>query len=311
MDGERVGEPLPVGDEELIVSAAAGRLARERAGDDDEVVAGQPEPAERIPCAGAALERGADELGPQAPLHVGAGPHPQQMQRDELRGIPQRRRALRGERSVHGGPDRPEHFVARAHGDRDALGADSLADLDGIDDDGPIVAVELAEDAELGERARVALRHLAADDRLGPRGIRLLLTAREREHARGPVLDRDRGIQQRRDRVGDREEVAGRDAAERFVLDLADVVLGQQRPQQRSELRPGRAAREAEHRHAVRVGGAAHGVGQRHRRAHDDRRGAVRAELGDQRGEVRGIRHSHRRARARSPGRPARQRGRG
>ena len=90
----------------------------------------------------------------------------------------------------------------------------ALADRDRVDDDRAVVAVELAEDADLGEHARVALGHLAADDRLGARGVRLLLASREGEHARGAVFDRDRRVEQRGDRVRDGEQVARREAAE-------------------------------------------------------------------------------------------------
>ena len=255
MHGQRIGEALLVGDEQLL--GARGRLGLrvpdERGADDHHALPAESQARERVPCAEAALERRADELGREPALHVGARADAQQVQGDELRGIPQSCRPLRGERTVHRGPHRPEHLVAGAHADRDALRGDALGvQDDGIDDDRPVIAVQVAEDAALGQDAGVPLGHLPADDRLGAGGVGLLLAAREREHARRAVLDRDRRVQQRGDRVGDGEEVARRQAADRLALGVADVAVGEERAQERGELRPGRTAREAEQRDAGR-----------------------------------------------------------
>ena len=142
---------------------------------------------------------------------------------------------------------RAQHLVARTHADRDALRRDPLGvEHDRIDDDGPVVAVQVAEDPALGEDARVPLGHLSADDRLGARGVGLFLAPRERQHARGAVLDRHRGVEQRRDRVRDGEQVARGQPADRLRLGLADVALGEQRPQQRRELHPRGTSGETE-----------------------------------------------------------------
>ena len=54
----------------------------------------------------------------------------------------------RRERTVHRGPYRSQHLVPGAHADGDALRGDALGAQDhGIDDDRPVVAVEVAEDA--------------------------------------------------------------------------------------------------------------------------------------------------------------------
>ena len=128
----------------------------------------------------------------------------------------------------------------------------------------------------LGEDAGVSLGHLAADDRLGAGGVRLLLAAREREDARRAVLDRDGGVEQRRDRVRDGEEVARRQAADRLALGVADVAVGEERAQQRGQLRPGRAAGEAEHGHAGAAIAARASSSMLDGRPHDEGDGAVR-----------------------------------
>ena len=209
----------------------------------------RPRRRERVPRAESALEGRADQLGREPALHVGAGADAQEMKGDELRGIPESCSALGREGSVHRGPHRPEDLIAGAHADRDPLGGDALrVEDDGVDDDRAVVAVQVAEDAALGQDAGVPLGHLAPDDRLGARGVGLLLASREREDARRAVLDRDGRVEQRGDRVGDREQVARRQAADRLALRVADVAVREERPQERGELRPGRAPGETEQR---------------------------------------------------------------
>ena len=124
----------------------------------------------------------------------------------------------------------------------------SASRMTGSTIDRTVIAVQVAEDASLGQDAGVPLGHLPPDDRLGARRVGLLLAAREREHPRRAVLDRDRCVQQRGDRVGDREEVAGGQAADRLALRLADVAVGEERSQERGELRPRRTPCETEQR---------------------------------------------------------------
>ena len=81
---------------------------------------GEPEPLQRLPAAGAALERGAEQVGTQPALYVGSGADPEQVQRDQLGGVAERLGPLLAERSGYRGPDRAEHLVAGADGDRDA-----------------------------------------------------------------------------------------------------------------------------------------------------------------------------------------------
>ena len=116
---------------------------------------------------------------------------------------------------VHRGPDRAEHLVPCADSDRDSLLADGVrAEQGRVDDHRPVLAVELAEDSELGQHAGVLLRDLTADDRLHPRRIGLVLAAGEGEHARAAVLDGDGRIEEGPHRVGHGEQVTRRETSE-------------------------------------------------------------------------------------------------
>ena len=68
-----------------------------------------------------------------------------------------------------------------------------------LDEDRLVAAVELAEDPALVEDPRVALGHLAAEDRLDPGRVGLVLAAGEGEHPGAAVLDGDRRVEQRGD----------------------------------------------------------------------------------------------------------------
>ena len=163
----------------------------------------------------------------------------------------------------------------------------------------------------LVEDPRVALGHLAAEDRLHPRRVGLVLAAGEREHPRAAVLDGDRGVEQRGDRVGDREQVARGQAAQR--------VLGPRRRR-----RPRRAASAASRRAAPRGRrGSARAAPRRtsrpradlrrhrHRRADHEAGGIGRAELARAARPAGLGRRARRRARARCVAAPARRPGRG
>ena len=106
-----------------------------------------------------------------------------------------------------------------------------------------------------------------------------VLAAGEREHARVAVLDRDRRVEQRGDRVREREQVPGRQPAQRFRVGDADIALGQAGTQQRGELCPRSAADQAEQRDP----GAFHCVEQpvvgRDGRAHHETGGVLLAEV--------------------------------
>ena len=98
------------------------------------------------------------QVGAQPALHVGAGAHPQHVQGHQLGGVLQRRAPLGRDLAVHRRPDRAQHLVARTDRDRDPLLADRVGpEVGRVDHDGAVLAVELAEDAELGEHlARTA-----------------------------------------------------------------------------------------------------------------------------------------------------------
>jgi hypothetical protein len=181
------------------------------------------------------------------------------------------------------GPDRAEHLVAGADRDRHARHGERVGALAGrLDEDRPVAAVQLAEDAALVEDPRVPLRDLAAQDRLDPGRVGLVLAAREREHPRAAVLDRDRCVQQRGDRVGDGEQVARRQPAQRLGLGHADVALGEQRAQHRGQVRPRCAAAQAEQRDPRRVRRGPDVRGQRNRCAQHQAGSLLLAELDEQ-----------------------------
>ena len=149
--------------------------------------------------------------------------------------------------------------------------------------------MQLAEDPALGEDPRVALGHLPAQDRLDPGRVRLVLAAREGEHAGAAVLDGDRGVEQRRDGVGDRKEVAGGQSAQGLRLGGADVVLREQGAQHGSQVRPRRTPAEPEQRDARRLRRCADRGGHRYRCTDDERGGVGPTQLAEQRRHLLGI----------------------
>ena len=260
-------------------------VARAREGDteDHQPLAGQPEAVERVPGAGASLQRGAEQVGAQPALDVGSGAHPEQVQRDQLRRLAQRVAALLAERSGDRGPDRAQHLVPRPHRDRHpGHGERVLPVRDRADEHRAVAPVELAEDPALGEDPRVALGHLPPQDRLDPGGVRLVLAPREGQDPGAAVLDGDRGVEQRGDGVRDGEQVAGRQSPQGLVLGGTHVVLREQGAQHRGQMRPRRPAAEPEQGDARRVGGPADRRGQRHRGADDECGGTGAPELAQQ-----------------------------
>ena len=152
-------EPLLVADQQMLGACRrlGGRVADERGADDHDALSAEAQARERVPCPETALESGPGEFGRESALHVGAGPDAQEMEGDEFCGIPEPRRPLGREGAVHRGPHRAQDLVARAHPDRYPLGGDALRiQDDGIDDDRPVIAVQLAEDAALGQDLRIS-----------------------------------------------------------------------------------------------------------------------------------------------------------
>ena len=274
MHGEPVGEPRSLG----------GLGDRER--EHHHRLVGEPEPPHRLERPRAALERGRHQVGPQPPRHVRACPDAQQVQRHQVSGVAHGPRPVRCQWLADRGPDRAEHLIARPDGHRGAWQREvGQPGARRVDVDRLLRAVQLAEHATLGEQPRVPFRHLPAEDRLHPGQVRLVLPPGEREHPRGAVLDGDWRVDQRRDRVGDREQVTGREPAERLRAVVPDVALGEQRPQQRRELRPRRAACQPEQRHARRLDRGGHRLVAGDRGADDEPRRVVLAEGGQQRGD--------------------------
>ena len=269
-------------DEQLV--GAHGRLGwasrRSAAPIDADALAAESEPRERIARADSALERRAHQLGATAGAarrrrHAPAAGAGRRASRHPA--VAAVRSSVRGP-SIAAQTEPSTSSPARTPIAMRCVVRPSAAELDGVDDDRPVVAVQVAEDAALGEDPRVALGHLAADDRLGPRGVGLLLPPREGEDARGAVLDRHGRVEQCRDRVGDGEQVARGQAADRLVLGVADVAVGEERPQQGGELRPGRAAGETQQATPDASIAARIVIVEFDGRAHDERDGAVLAE---------------------------------
>jgi hypothetical protein len=224
VQGERVGEPLPLGDQ---LGVRVRRVQRQ--GQHGHRLVGEAQPVQRLACPGAALQRRAEQVGAQPAVHVRTGPDAQQVQGDQRGRVGQRPHPLVAERPGHRRPDRAEHLVAGPDRDRDA-GQRHLVRLGRhrLDVDRPRAAVQLLEHAAFGEQAGVPLGHLAAQDGRHPGWVGLVLAAGERQHPQAAVLDGHRRVEQCGDRVGQREQVTGGHAAERGRFRVADVALGQQ-----------------------------------------------------------------------------------
>ena len=225
-------------------------------------------------------------------MHVGTGAHAQHVQCHELGGVLQGRCPFGRDVAVHRRPDRAEHLVPGTDSDRHPLLADAVGAEPGrIDDHRAVRPVEIAEDPELRQHPGVLLRDLAADDRLDPRRVRLVLSSREGEHPRAAVLDGDGSIEEGSHRVGHGEQVTGREAAERLGLGRADVALGEERAQQRGQLGPGRAATQAEERRASRLDRPGEVRRHHHGRADDESDRTATPQVAHEAGEV-GGRHA-------------------
>ena len=198
VDRQGVGDPVQPREWALGRVVVGAWLGDQGHSEDHDLLAGQAEAVQRVPRAGAALEGGADQVGAEPALHVGAGAHPQQVQRHELGGVrawrcpfgserrPSPPRSSRAPRPRRGPRSRPAALLT--------LSAPSVA---GSTTTGPVAAVEVAEDPALGEHPGVPLGHLAAEDRLDPRRVGLVLAAGEGEHPRAAVLDGDGRVEQR------------------------------------------------------------------------------------------------------------------
>ncbi len=312
MDRERVGDPVQPPERVLGRVLVGQRLGAQGDGQDDDLLAAQPQAGQRVPGTRAALEGGADQVRAKAALHVGSGAHAQHVQGDELGGILQGGGSFGRDLPVHRGPDRAEHLVARADSDRDSLLADGVGAEHGrVDDHWPVLAVELAEDAELGEHPGVPLRDLAADDRLHARRVGLVLAAGEREHARAAVLDGHGRIEEGPHRVRHGEQVTRRETSERLRFGGADVALGEKRAQQRGQLCPGRAPTQAEERDAGLLAPPRRAsVVDGHGRADDESDRAATSQVSHEAGEV-GGRHPDTEDQRTGWVAPVRHRGRG
>ena len=91
----------------------------------------------------------------------------------------------------------------------------------------------------------------AADDGLHAGGVGFVLAAGEGEDAGAAVLDGDGGVEEGGDGVGHREEVTGRETAERLVVGDPDVAFGEHHADEGGELRPRGAPAQADQSHAA------------------------------------------------------------
>lgn len=139
---------------------------------------GQAQATGRLSRRGTAFEHRRDQFRPQPPLDVGAGPVPQQVQRDQLRGVDEGPLVVGGQRLLDRGPHRAENLVARADPDRHPrqLGAVDLRQVHRA-----VGRVEGTEGALPFQLAQVPLGDLAAEDGLLARlvGAVLVIDAAE------------------------------------------------------------------------------------------------------------------------------------
>jgi hypothetical protein len=95
------------------------RRLQHRQREHDHRLVGQAQAAQRLAGADAALQRRTQKVCSESALDVGAGTDAQHVQRHHAGAVAQRLHPVGVERLAHRGPDRAEHLVAGAHGDRD------------------------------------------------------------------------------------------------------------------------------------------------------------------------------------------------
>jgi hypothetical protein len=201
----------------------------------------------------------------------------QQVQRGEPGDLAQGLHPLIGQRPPDREPQRSQHLLAGVHRHRDPR---QLVRVEARHVDRAPAPVQLTEDPAFLQHLPVPLRHLPAEYGLDPAGVGLLLAAGEREHPRGPVFDRHRGVHQRADRVGEREQVAGR--AARQVIGAGRRPPVEQRAEQHGDLEPRRGPGQAQQRHAMHAHGLPQILADPLGRLHDQSSGAQLAQPPDQ-----------------------------
>ena len=275
MQGQRIGQPL------------AGRLepgarhAERLAGEHAERAGGQAKPDRRLVRGGAAGQHRLQQVRAELPGQVGRVALVQHVQRGEPRGLGQGLHALVGQRALNRHPQRPQHLLARVNRHRDAW--QHVRVEAGHVDRAP-APVQRTEDPAFLQHLPVPLRHLPAEYGLDPPGVGLFLAAGERQHPRGPVLDGHRGVHQRADRVGEREQVARRASGQ--VVGAGRGPAVEQRPEQHGDLEPRCGPGQAQQRDAVSAHGLAQPGADLLRRLHHQGRGAQLAQPPDQVGHL-------------------------
>lgn len=157
----------------------------------------------------------------------------------------------------------PRISPAGADGDRDPGLVRDAVDIDGF-----LLPVEGLEGAAFLQGAQFLGGHLAVEDGRDPVLVGLVLSAGEGQHPAAAVLHGDRAVQQSGRRVGQGEQVTGEGFGAVGLVGAAhraQFVDGEQRPQQRGHLGPGRSGRQAEHGHAGAGGRLGHRSVHRHR----------------------------------------------
>ncbi|MFE0148438.1 hypothetical protein ACFWY5_14935 [Nonomuraea sp. NPDC059007] len=205
-------------------------------GQDAQPPSGDAQPLRRPGGVLPARQHRGQQVGAQPPPGVGAGPGAEHLHRDDLRGVGQRPLAGRAQLLAGHGPDGAEDLVAGP--DRDGRAEDVLV----VEVERLQALVDVAVGAEFVHQPPQPLGRLAAEDGLDAAGIGLVLAFGVGHHPRGAILDRDRRVHQRADRVGQGEQVVG------HVVGRGRLSAGEHRAHQRRHLGPRRASVQAQQR---------------------------------------------------------------
>ncbi|MDI2022865.1 hypothetical protein PJL18_03408 [Paenarthrobacter nicotinovorans] len=251
MHGEAVADSLPFHGQPRIscCTACTIRILEHGQGEHHHRLFRQPQPLQSVSGTNPTFQGGAQQVGTHPAFLVRSGMQPQQMQRHQLRRVAQGLHSLRTEGATDGNPNGSEKFITcpDCHGNP---GQGDSVERRGqcVDDDGLIGTMQLAEHSALHEHLGYGLGHLASQDRLNPRVVRLVLPAGESKHAGVPVFNGDGCIHEGGNSVRQGEQIAGRQTPHRIRSGDSCVPCCEQGPQHGSELCPAGAWSEAKQR---------------------------------------------------------------